>query len=792
MRVKRERTRRKANQKRTETKQTPDPGSQSRKEVEEVMVVAIQTLLPTVVVEEVAVDLDPEGPKISRREADKINIPAFPKVTHLDAWQAAVTTNVLAACADTNQSDWIKWLQESFKPMPDVEGLNDSGHVKFRSIDVKLASAMTLMLRNAGDQAADLFLEVNLKSNAYIRGNEYKVLKGRQIIAMMMESFRARDRLDMVYTIDYLTKLQYPGDNKIAAFKATWLEIISRIRPEDVPSTNALRDILYQKISGSSEMNMELKLYYDIKSYDDPERSHDMLLRIMDRAVQRRREKKNLNETQHGLNQMVAGKDLLAAPARPDPKGPPSSAPDKDKKKKTNERGKDKEAADAAPVLPKSKAKAHEKDKKKGKGKGKERSRSPSSSRSLTDKEKAKIRCKFHFGGGCNAGKNCKWSHKDTDRGRPSSRDDKNQRVRSPSSKPSERPCFQWSKNGSCSRENCPFKHDPAKAAPATGETDANAKAKAKAKAKDKKKKPEPAAPAIAIRGLPAVPVLRSLGDGDGDSDDESIDGDAASDCSTDDEIGSYHRDVKDLKVSFERGTKFASSKPRRSHKDRGFAPRLFTEANLKHENHISEVEYEKHKARARARLMEDMCLGKDGGCIPVRIPGTEKVIMFKFDNKKGKFHERALSVDESRKELMKNPHMCMVQPEFIHRKLKFIMDTGCGHDLISLEKGRQTRHRHCNGLRIYIVPNGEWCHYDQPDGGILDEILQGAHQSTCIGEYTFCAVSWEEMHASRLFLCVARGTSTIYGERCWREDTILRARRHPLCQSGKQRSQSP
>ena len=193
--------------------------------------------------------------KISRREADKVVVPSFPTVTHLDNWMAQCIANVLSACADPNQEEWMRWLSPAFRPHPDIEGLNDSGHKKFKSIDVKLGVAMTSMLRAGSDKAADLYLEVNRKANDYVRSFEGKIIKGRQIIAMMYESFRTRDRLDM---IDYFVKLQYQGDNKLHQFKQTWLEILNRMREEDIPSEKALRDRMCNKIKDSPAMKMEL------------------------------------------------------------------------------------------------------------------------------------------------------------------------------------------------------------------------------------------------------------------------------------------------------------------------------------------------------------------------------------------------------------------------------------------------------------------------------------------------------------------------------------------------------
>eukprot|EP00439_Symbiodinium_sp_Y106_P053861 s1457_g7.t1 len=212
--------------------------------------------------------------KISRREADKVVVPPFPTVTHLDNWMAQCVANVLSACADPNQEEWMKWLSPAFRPHPDIEGLNDSGHRKFKSIDVKLGVAMTAMLRAGSDKAAELYLEVNRKANDYVRSYEGKIIKGRQIIATMYESFRTRDRLDMSVSLDYLVKLQYQGDNKLHQFKQTWLEILNRMRQEDIPSEKALRDCLYNKIKDSPAMKWELGLHYENLSYDDPKRSY--------------------------------------------------------------------------------------------------------------------------------------------------------------------------------------------------------------------------------------------------------------------------------------------------------------------------------------------------------------------------------------------------------------------------------------------------------------------------------------------------------------------------------------
>ena len=644
--------------------------------------------------------------KISRREADKVIVPPFPKVTHLDSWMSHCIANVLGACADPNHEEWISWLNPAFRPNPDIDALNDSGHIKFKSIDIKLGIAMSAMLKSAGDIALDLYLDVNRKSSKYVR-TESKLIKGRQIIAMMYESFRTRDRLDMVVTLEYHIKLQYQGDQRMRVFKQTWLECIDRMRPEDVPSDNALRDTLHAKIKDSPALKWELLVHYDMLSYDDPKRSYQHLLHLMDRCIQRSREQKMLKQTQNGLQLMIQGKDTLSAMAAK-AKGSENAtpAPKKPTKPPKNE--------SAAPVLPQSKAKAHAKAKAgKGKGKGKDRERSAS----VDAKNKMKhIRCKFFFSetGECRNGDKCPYSHskKTPERGRGTTPVHSRALSRSPSAGQGEKECFQYKKHGSCSRNNCPYKHvDPA--TPAEGKPKAAPKADAKSKAEAKPKpkgkaKALPAAPAIRLCRAwnPLVPAIqkRNVVYDDDVSECSSLDSDADSECSTDDEAVEKVLNPKDKgrrtqstdsevkkKVTFASDVRFQSSKPRRSYKDRGDK---ITKVDVKkrfvdNSNRTTELGFSMHKARLKAQMMNDMLRdGKQGDRhVYVRVPGSDRVREIIFYDGEDELHEYEVGPEERRKVKAFSIVNCMVQPTWIWSKIKFLMDTGCGHDLISQRK---------------------------------------------------------------------------------------------------------
>ena len=253
----------------------------------------------------------------------------------------------------------------------------------------------------------------------------------------------------------------------------------------------ALRDLFHSKIKDSEGMKLELGLHYENLTYDDPKRSYKHLMNIIDRTIMRRREQSNLTQTQIGLRQMLEGKDLLAAPAKPTPPPPTGGKPNKSNGKPD----------DAAPVLPQSKAKAHAK----GKGKPKKNTRSTSTD-SKPDKSKKHIRCKFHFtDAGCRNGDKCPFSHSKKTPETPS-----RSRTPSPSGRSGNQICFTFRKTGSCSRENCPFKHEAAPATPAAkAEAKAEAKAKAKAEAKAKSEPGAAAKKAAKSKAKPAAPAIR-------------------------------------------------------------------------------------------------------------------------------------------------------------------------------------------------------------------------------------------------------------------------------------------
>ena len=201
-----------------------------------------------------------ERPRISRKEAERVSIPPWPKIHQLDNWKMQLLMNVLSACADPDTDTWTKWLEQALGLNPDLNLLSDSGGDRFATLDIKMAMGMQNMLRQAPDEAKDVYLDATRHSE--LRHQQGVIVKGRELVALAMQSFRTSDRTDLVYHIEHLFNLDFPGDKNLVVFRNKWYDLLLKMRSEDRPSMLALRDILYRKIKGSRKMEFGLNAYH--------------------------------------------------------------------------------------------------------------------------------------------------------------------------------------------------------------------------------------------------------------------------------------------------------------------------------------------------------------------------------------------------------------------------------------------------------------------------------------------------------------------------------------------------
>ena len=221
-----------------------------------------------------------DRPRISRKEAERVSIPAWPKIHQLDNWKMQLLMNVLSACADPDTDTWTKWLEQALGLNPDLNMLSDSGGDRFATIDIKMAMGMQNMLKQAPDEAKDVYLDATRHSE--LQHQQGVIVKGRELVALVMQSFRTSDRTDLVYHIEHLFNLDFPGDKNLVMFRNKWYDLLLKMRSEDRPSKLALRDILYRLPDKHPQKTYEFLLAlidHQIKA------DRDLMLDMKERSV---------------------------------------------------------------------------------------------------------------------------------------------------------------------------------------------------------------------------------------------------------------------------------------------------------------------------------------------------------------------------------------------------------------------------------------------------------------------------------------------------------------------------
>ena len=207
--------------------------------------------------------------------------------------------------------------------------------------------------------------------------------------------------MHLMFTGKHLYVLNYPGGSKLNLFRNQWIHILSAMREDDKPRDLALRDILFDKIKGSSSMAFDLRHYRSLPE-GDTNKSYEYVKSMMARTVAVEREEENRLDKAKGVNQIIGSKALAVE----------NNAKKDDKPKPTPKT----KAESAAPVLPKPHPKMHHNEHEKGKGKygkGQEKGKGKDKSRGRSPSQDRKsIPCIYHFQkGGCSKGKDCPYSH---------------------------------------------------------------------------------------------------------------------------------------------------------------------------------------------------------------------------------------------------------------------------------------------------------------------------------------------------------------------------------------------
>ena len=170
------------------------------------------------------------------------------------------------------------------------------------------------------------------------------------------------------------------------------------------------------------------------------------------------------------------------------------------------------------------------------------------------------------------------------------------------------------------------------------------------------------------------------------------------------------------------------------------------------------------HKARLKAQIMKDMVRDEEDGdrLAYVRLSGTSKVAEIAFYDGEDEMMERNLSSTDSKKVIEKGILRCMVQPVILRKKIKFLMDTGCGHDLIS-QKKIEKHNLETLVTGTYLISDSKRRHRHRSGVQLSDGIVQGTDQCLRARRYTIGVVNRKTVHESQLRIRLATRTGTIH-----------------------------
>ena len=240
-------------------------------------------------------------------------------------WRSSVVQAVCVASFDPDAAAWKTWLAPAQVPDPAYELLSESGEFRFQSVDCTLSIALQNFVQNAGGVAYEI--KVRIRQRSQELGKKGSFLMGREIFAMILDHFRTTSKDEVLFNASHIYRLQYRGDKEMDKFLNAWLEIIAKMKPEDIPSEITLRDHLLRKIEGSQALHVDLTIFKS-REKDDKKKTYKELLEIMKRYISRVRADKNMA----ARDKFATDYTNLGKRSTPAPKAAAAAAESKDDK----------------------------------------------------------------------------------------------------------------------------------------------------------------------------------------------------------------------------------------------------------------------------------------------------------------------------------------------------------------------------------------------------------------------------------------------------------------------------
>ena len=226
-------------------------------------------------------------------KATELRVPKFPTYAEIGRWLNRVARNVWSISetpGDKAEIAWVMQVQEK-----SYEELADSGEERFATMDALLVMALEKII------PPDLNRIYQDKQDEAIKDN--RVVLGRQLLWLILNSFRTPDHMGLVYSYDNLMSMEWYGDSSLEQFKSSWHRMVDNLTVEPKLSNNALRDILHKKMTqGNTKIFADdLKHYSREKGKSQvpgaaqrEDYSYEFLLSIIDREIRQKAEDKQV------------------------------------------------------------------------------------------------------------------------------------------------------------------------------------------------------------------------------------------------------------------------------------------------------------------------------------------------------------------------------------------------------------------------------------------------------------------------------------------------------------------
>jgi len=156
---------------------------------------------------------------LRRKEQEKVEVPAYPEITKLMTWKTSLARAVMIAANSPDAREVMRWISQTWAESQTFDALGDDEYHSFVTLDMKLAQGMMIMLNRAGEKASRIRDKVNLKAEEATRNG--RLITGRQLVFMFLESYKTFDRCDIVYGFDHLGNLKVKNHD-LPEFRMTW------------------------------------------------------------------------------------------------------------------------------------------------------------------------------------------------------------------------------------------------------------------------------------------------------------------------------------------------------------------------------------------------------------------------------------------------------------------------------------------------------------------------------------------------------------------------------------------